>query len=936
MTGGDEPRIEGGPADAGADLPIMDDPAPAAAGPSTGTPRPTVVGLGASAGGVAALRAFFELMPRDAGLAYVVVVHLAPDHESRLDAVLQACTSMPVRQATEDARLEPDHVYVIPPGRKLSGVDAHLRVTPIEPARHDRAPVDHFFRTLARSHDQASVAVVLSGAGSDGALGMRAIKDRGGLTVVQDPDEAEFDGMPTAAVATGMADLVLRIHQMPQAILGFARTISAVGTAPSRGAARDGDLLDEVLAVVRSRTGRDFTVYRRGTLLRRVRRRMQVHGLTRAGPYLDRLREDAAEAEQLADDFLVTVTEFFRDQETFRELEARVVPELFEGKGRSDAVRVWSVGCATGEEAYSLAILLHEHAATVEDPPELQLFATDLHAESLRRAREARYPNTIAASVSPERLAAFFEPEGDWYRVRRRVRDTITFAPHNLFSDAPFSRLDLVVCRNVLIYLDRAIQGDVIDLFHYALRPGGYLLLGPAESIEEPTGYASEDVSLPLFRKLGVGGRRKRAPSFPLVESSSHAAREHARPTGGARVRGLGDLHREMLDELGPPSLLIGPGETVVNLSGEVGGFLTHRGGALTADVFHLVRSELHEELRRALDAAGARREPAQSPPVPMTVDGATADVILRVAPARAPEHDGFALVVFEAREPAPSGTAPRAPETDLERSLRHDLDDARTHLRGARERADRDELEIRAANEQLERVNEELRATVQDLGASKEELQSVNEELITLHEENRYKVEELSQLTSHLSMLMSSADIALVFLDRSLRIVRSTPRAADLVGLRSTEIGRPLAELTHRFGTDADFVGDARGVLEHAEPVQREVGTADGSWYLARTLPYRSQADSVDGVVLTFVDITELKRAQRRSEDATQRLDRHGRDAVDRGGDTDGALRRAVAELVRAARILLQADDRPADDPVAREVRRAVAAAEEHLGGGG
>ncbi len=485
----------------------------------SGTPQleATVVGIGASAGGLNALKQFFSYLPSDTGLAFVVVVHLSPEHPSHLAEVLQPHASMPVLQVTETVALQPNCIYVIPPGRNLSTIDSHLRLSEMEKQRRVRAPIDHFFRTLAKTHRERAVAIVLSGSGSDGALGIREVRQQGGLTIVQDPKEAEFDVMPQNAIATQSIDLILPVAEMPERILHFARTRPGIEIAEDEGMPdTEAQVLQKIFAQLRARTGQDFSRYKRSTVLRRIRRRMQLHRREAISDYLALLRDSAGEARMLADEFLITVTEFFRDAETFEYLEREVVPKLFEGRTSSDQIRVWSVGCATGEEPYSLAMLLLEQAARLVDPPALQVFASDIHERSLQRAREGLYPDSIAADVRPERLARFFIQEDSSFRIRAEVREIVVFATHNLLRDPPFSHMQLIVCRNLLIYLQRDAQQDVIDLLHYALDPDGLLFLGPAESIDHSGLFHAENKPHALYRRRNVPVPQPRLPVFAV------------------------------------------------------------------------------------------------------------------------------------------------------------------------------------------------------------------------------------------------------------------------------------------------------------------------------------------------------------------------------------------------------------------------------------
>ncbi len=839
--------------------------------------RPTaIVAIGASAGGLAALKRLLAVLPGDKGLAVVIIVHLSPDHESHLVDLLQPMARMPVVQISTTMALKPDHVYVIPPNANVSSVDTHLRLSALERDRRERAPIDHFFRTLAQTHDGHSIGVVLTGTGSDGTLGLKRIKERGGLTIAQDPTEAEYDGMPQAAIESGMVDLVLRLEEMPDAITTFSHTEPHVLDREAEDSATQERLLQQLFTLVRSRTGRDFSRYKRSTLLRRMARRMQIHRLEQLSSYMDVLRRNPGELETLSDEFLVTVTEFFRDPDIYAELERSVVPQLFEGKGPADSVRVWSVGCATGEEAYSLAMLLLEHAATLEAPPSIQIFATDLHEPSLRRARDGTYPETIETVVPEARLRRYFVPEHGGYRIRKEVRETIVFTPHDVLADAPFSRLDLLTCRNLLIYLDRNIQRDVIDLFHYALRPGGYMLLGPSEGIERDDAFVTENKASSLFRKRPDAEQHepRRMPAFPLNARSPHTGSE-ALPQ---RRQGFADVHGDLLDRMGPPSLLISGDNTVLHFSQRAGEYLYHPAGTLTGDAFKLVREALRLEFRGAVHAARSTGKPARSTPVVVARDGTTRTVVLDVRPSPDPRHAGVLLVLFdeyptEALEARPVRAADEWSEASVVADLERELEAMRRRLQSVIEDSESSNEEMRASNEELQSMNEELRSAMEELETSKEELQSVNEELITVNEENRHKVEELAQMGSDLQTLMSATEIATIFLDRDLRILRFTPRVSTLFNVRHSDRGRPLADLTHRFGAH-DLVRDAATVLERLVPVERELETDGRDCFLTRVHPYRTADDRIEGVVITFVDITEHKEAERQVREVNARLE--------------------------------------------------------------
>jgi len=831
-------------------------------------PEPTVIGIGASAGGLQALKTFFQHVPADSGLAFVVVVHLAPQHESHMAGLLRPYIGMPVEQVNQTLPLAPNHVYIIPPGRNLSTIDTHLRLSDLEEHRRDRAPIDHFFRTLSETHDGHAVAVVLTGTGTDGTLGLKKIKERGGLTLVQDPEEAEFDGMPRSAIASGLVDRVLPVAMMPTEILRI------VHTRPQVSIPRDGGELDEntrpllqkIFAQIRAHTGRDFSRYKRSTIMRRVQRHMQLRQTEQLEDYLAILRAEPAEVQGLTEDLLITVTSFFRDPVVFQTLETEVIPALFENRSAEDCIRVWSVGCATGEEAYSLAILLLEAAARHDNPPQLQVFASDLHEPSLQRAREGYYPEAIDTDVSAERLRRFFIRENDGYRISKEVRELVMFAPHNLLADPPFSRIDLLSCRNLLIYLQREVQREVLALFHYALNPDGILLLGSSETVDRSDLFQPEDKRHCLYRRRSVPAREPHLPVFPLTrERFPELPDQPAEPQ--RRPASYQALHQELMLRHAPPSLLLNPEHQVVHLSEEAGRYLRIPGGELSHSVFQLLHQALRVELRALLHTAGREHSAVHSQPLTVELHGEARYLVLHVYPTLTPANEGYCLVVFDERGPVahpaddPAGSG-AAQELEAELSL------TRERLQHLIEEYEASREEMRAAQEEFQSTNEELRSTMEELETSKEELQSMNEELSTLNQENRHKVEELGQLSSDLQNLLVATDIATLFLDRELCIQRFTPRVAALFNIRDIDRGRQLSDLTHRLGYE-ELHHDAQQVLEQLTPMEREVQDQQGRWYLTRLLPYRSTEDRIEGVVITFVDITRHKQAESVLQDA-------------------------------------------------------------------
>ena len=864
--------------------------------PTHGYHQLPVVGLGGSAGSIQALKAFFQALPADSGMAYVVILHLSPDHTSTLPELLQGATAMPVHAAQDAERLEPDHVYVIPPGKHLLVVDGHLRLTTLEPERGKRVAVDVCFRTLADTHGPHATAIVLSGADSDGANGVKRIKERGGLTIVQDPEEAEHPSMPSTAIDTGMVDWVLRVGEMPARILEYRaneatlRLPSEDGPQPARPAepTPEGDeaALRETLTFLRARTSHDFSYYKRATIVRRISRRMQINGLTDLPAYVSFLRTQPGEAGALLGDLLISVTNFFRDRDTFAALERDIIPTLFVGKGPEAVVRVWCAACATGEEAYSMAILLVEHARRLEHPPAIQVFACDLDGAAIVQARAGIYALSIAADVSEERLARFFVKDARGYRVRRELREMVLFAEHDLLKDAPFSKLDLASCRNLLIYLNREAQDRALEIFHFALKPEGKLFLGSSESVAEENElfrtldqkhrfYVRRTVpraSLPVPTGTGTLQRvlhTKEAPVLPgSVFNRAVAATvspASALPPSEERAA-LTELHFRFIERCAPPSVMVNEHHDIVHLSEHASRFLQATGGVPTTNLLRSIHPALRTELRGALFRAVEGGAPVEVFGVPMAMDGIARMVDLRVAPA-AELAPGYLLVSFLARDPDPAvadGVASPRLETEIVvRHLEQEVEHVRSQQRETVERYEAAAEEYKSSHEELQSMNEELRSASEELETSREELQSINEELTTVNHELKSNVEELGHTNSDLQNLMNATSIVTVFLDRELKVTRFTPNAAELFFLIPTDVGRPLEHVKLRLEYP-DLVADAQKVLRTLVPIEREVdGTNDERWFLVRLQPYRTVEDHIGGVVLTFVEITERKHTE-------------------------------------------------------------------------
>jgi two-component system, chemotaxis family, CheB/CheR fusion protein len=826
-----------------------------------------VVGIGASAGGLEALRSFLSRMPADSGLAIVVVVHLSPQHESHLEQLLQPYTAMKVRQVTKTTALEPNNIYVIPPNANLESIDTHLRLSELEKQRSQRAPIDHFLRTLAETRAETAIGVVLTGAGSDGALGIRKIKEHGGLTIAQDPLEAEHTSMPQSAIATGTVDLVLPLRSMAPEIVRYCTTQPEVLVSDGADEAlpeEEAALLEKILTEVRNRTGQEFTVFRRAIVLQRVRRRMRVRHVTTLAEYLEVLEARVEEARALCNDLLLSVTEFFRDGGTWENVEHALARILERKEGPESRVRVWSIGCSTGEEAYSLAILLIEHATRGHNASALlQVFASELAPYALQQAREGVYPQEIAGSVSPERLQRFFVREDGHFRVRRELRDVVMFANHDLFKDPPYSHLDMIVCRTLLRNLRPEIRRGVLSLFYYALEPDGVLLIDAADQYEFPGLFSAEPGNPRLLRRAG-------APQRTLAWASEIRPRLRDADSRRELLAGVplepGSVFRAAVERYTPPSVLIDGENRVVHFSSTAARFVRLPGGELTRDILRLLPETIAYPLRQGLEQVRAGQRRWQSEPLALTVDGRLRRVVVRVDRAQSVARGGKLLLVVldDSLEPrlADAGVVEGHALQEV-LLLRDELTRAQAKLSSLATHAP--EAAIGDARE--------LRVLAEELDDAREELQTVNEELMSLSQENQHRVEALAQVSNDLQHVLDSTGLATLVVDRDLKVVRFTTLATHIFRLQINDIGRPLSDIRHWLRYD-DLVADVRRVIEHRTEVELEIQSQDGRWYLVRLQPYRSALRGLEGAVLVFIDVTARKRAELAVRESDRRKD--------------------------------------------------------------
>ena len=839
------------------------DDAPAAdtASPSR-SPQPRIVGLGASAGGLAALEQFFRNVKPDTGVAWVVVQHLDPEHASVLVELLQRVTAIPVSEVVDGVPLMVDNVYVIPPNREMEVIDSLLLLTMPTAPRGRRMAIDVFFRSLADERGADAVAVVLSGTGSDGALGLKAIHQAGGLCLVQDRASARFDGMPAAARAAVGSSLVGPAEALPAILV---KALGQAGTRPRPATGTSEVGLLRVLTVLRSATGRDFTQYKRRSVLRRIERRMAANGLSDVEAYARFLREQPAEMKTLLQELLINVTRFFRDPEAFAALQAGVLASLIDGKAEGEPLRVWVGGCASGEEAYSIAILLRELVEKAPRKVKVQIYSTDLDDEAIAMARAGIYPASIAADVPPERLRRFFVREDAGYRICKEIREQVVFAVQDLIKDPPFTGLDLVSCRNVFIYLEPELQHRILTLFHYALRPGGTLFLSPAEGVGEQSSlFTPIDRKWRLFRAQRSGASARAMLTSGLTWFRTPAGGE--RPQKAPQLDFAELARRQLLQHFAPASVLVDSNGGILYVHGETGHFLRPAPGHPTLDVVEMAREGLQGPIREALQRARIKGEPVHRTGVKVTRQGRPQQVDLTVRPvAAAKAPPGLLLLTFQ--EPAQSAKAgpakraarlpvqPRLAESARVQALTRELAYSRESLQATIE-------EQQTSQEELQSTNEEAQASNEELETAKEELQSVNEELTTVNAELQAKVEQLTWIQDDMKNLFDATNVGTVFLDEALCIKRFTREAARIYRLGPADTGRPLADIKSNL-VDQDLLAEARAVLDDLVPVERQVKSLDGAWYLARLLPYRTTENAIRGVVMTFTDISERIAAE-------------------------------------------------------------------------
>ncbi len=843
-----------------------------------------IVGIGASAGGLEAFEAFFTAMPAQAGIAFVLVQHLQPTTKSLLAELIRRFTPMPVHQVTDGLAIEPNHIYVIPPDYEMALLHGRLHLFTPQALRGHRLPIDSFFRSLASDLHEHAIGIILSGTGSDGALGARAIAGEGGMVMVQEPQSAQYDGMPRSAIATDVSDYVLAPAQMPAKLLAYVQQLfshllptSMTTDVPLREAVTS-DALQKIFILLRAHTGHDFSYYKPKTIQRRIERRMVVNQIGQLADYVRFLQEHPQEIEILFRDLMIGVTHFFRDPDAFAVLGETVIPKLLANLAFDQPLRIWVPGCSTGEEAYSLAMLFREQQGQSNHSPKVLIFATDIDDLAINKARAGIYAEGISADLSPERLQRFFTQENGGFVVKKTIRDMIVFATQNVVEDPPFSKVDLISCRNLLIYLDSAAQQKLIPLFHYALNPDGFLLLGNSETVGEFGDlFMTLDRKWKLFQRQGLARKARPALNFttPAIRPTLTAAAPSRSVDNLPKPTFRQVAEQELLTHHTPASILINEQAEILYVHGRTGHYLEPSPGDATLNLLKMARPGLRMELTAAVRKVFQHKVPVTIEGLSVKVDETIHRVNLTVKPITTPATmPGLVLVVLAAvpastQARGASAVPPALPNKDEQIArLERELQTKEAYLQTTVEELETANEELQSTNEELQSANEELQSTNEELETAKEELQSVNEELLTVNTELQQKIEEVSRVNGDLSNLLAGTQIGMIFLDFELRVQRFTPAVTQVIHLIQSDVGRPV----HHIVTNLKYstlIQDIQQVLETLIPQEHTVETTAGRWYLLRISPYRNVNNVIEGAVITFVNVTEQKKV----EDALRQL---------------------------------------------------------------
>ncbi|MFV8369377.1 chemotaxis protein CheB [Flavobacterium sp. LB2R40] len=851
-----------------------------------------IIGIGASAGGLEALKLFFEKMPTATGMGFIVIQHLDPTHPGIMPELLQRMTEMKVYQVTDMLPVRPNSVYVIPPNKSLSILNGKLHVFDPKEPRGLRLPIDIFFRSLAADRMEKSIGVVLSGMGSDGSLGLKAIKEKNGIVVVQDPTSAKFDSMPRNAVASVTADIVAPVQELPDRIIALLQYFPKINSV-SDFYIKTKSSLDKIIILLREQTGHDFSMYKKSTLLRRIERRKGIHHIDKIETYVRFLKENPQETELLFKELLIGVTSFFRDPPVWNKLKEEIIPKMLQGMSPEHIVRVWIPACSTGEEAYSLAMIFEEENYKREKDKriKLQIFATDLDVLSIEKARKGFFYSNITKDVSQERINKFFTPEKEGYRVNTSIREMIVFAPHNVIKDPPFTKLDLLTCRNMLIYMEPQLQNKLIMLFNYSLNHGGIMMLGTAETIASSiTGFEVVDSKLKFFKRIS----KSISPKFSNFPSSFSQIKKETIDImkENKAVENIQTLTDQiLLQRFLPASILVNNKGDILYITGRTGKYLEPVAGKANWNIHAMAREGLRNELPKAFRKAMQNFDPVHVDSIKVNENGTNHIINFTVQQLESPDAlKGMIMVVFtdvintnSSKEPG-LGTSKliKLNATSKENELEAELIRSNEDLNSVREEMQASQEELKSTNEELQSTNEELQSTNEELTTSKEELQSLNEELQTVNTELQSKLIDFEQANNDMKNLLNSTEIATLFLDNELNIRRFTDPVTKIFKLRATDTGRPFTDLVCDLKYP-EMVDNALEVIRTLTPIQKEVPTNDNRFYYVRIMPYRTLDDRIDGLVITFTDITAAKQAEEslKLENQYRRLFESAKDGI-------------------------------------------------------
>lgn len=840
-----------------------------------------IVGMGGSAGGLDAFEDFFRNMPVNTGMAFVLVSHLDPTHKGVMPELIQRSTAMNVKQAKDGMKVQPNHVYVIPPNKDMSITHGVLQLLEPSMPRGLRMPIDYFFRHLAEDQREKSVGIILSGMGTDGTLGLKAIKEDLGMAMVQDVGSAKYSGMPESAINTGLVDFIAPASELPTKLLGYADHFMISEKDRSPKEKRVTGVMQKIFALLQERTGNDFSLYKKNTVRRRIERRMSVHQIGSISQYVRYLQQNSQEIDLLFKELLIGVTNFFREPEAFEVLKRDTIPEFLKRKKDGDPIRVWVVGCSTGEEAYSIAIILKECIEELKlKHRKIQIYATDIDKAAIDNARQGIYPANIAADVSQDRLQRFFSEEDGRYRIKKEVRDSIVFAPQNVLTDPPFTKLDLLSCRNLLIYLNTETQKKLLPLFHYTLNPGGYLFFGSSETIGTFTDlFSPVDNKWKIFQRKESLMARKEYVEFPATAPSYEARLQgSAEPQKKPEINVAENAKNIILQTIAPPAVIINEKGDILYITRRTGKYLEPPIGKASMNILAMAREGLRTELGIAIRRAANDLQTVAMKGLKVKTNGSEQMINLKVMPIGEPDSmRGLMMVIFEDIEkPTETTTSARTRSKSASRleiinsELEKELQYTKEHLQTVVEEMETSQEELKSTNEELQSTNEELQSTNEEMVTSKEELQSLNEELTTLNTELQSKNEELTETNNDMKNLLNSTQIPTIFLDNNLNIKRFTPYATKIASLIQSDIGRPITDIMLNIQYK-NLIQDVKEVLQTLVFKEAQVQSENGSWYLMRIIPYRTSENVIKGVVITFSDVTEFKNTTASLTESTE-----------------------------------------------------------------